>query len=91
MDVRSEWFRSYASQLSFIHAVCHANSVDFKVAAVAQYHGIEGGVTTDVGSAVCDEKQCFLAGVAGLGYNFFNGLIESVTGGSASRYEVQIF
>lgn len=40
VHVSPKRFRSDASQFPFIHAVCHANSVDFKITAVTQYQGI---------------------------------------------------
>lgn len=89
--MRSKGFGSNASQFLFIHAVCHANSIDFEITAVTQYHGIGSGITTYIGSTVCDEEQRFLAALAGLRHNFFNGLVQCKACSSASSDVVQVF
>ena len=86
-----EGFGGNASQLLFIHTVCHANSIDLEITAVTQYHGIRGGITADIGSAVCDKEQRFLAAFAGLGHNFFNGLVQCKACSSSSGNKVQVF
>ena len=89
--MRTKGFGSNASQFLFIHAVCHANSIDFEITADTQYHGIRGGITTDIGSSVRDEEKRFLAAITGLGHNFFNGLIQCKACSRASSDKVQVF